>query len=115
MTQTVARPAAGPRLRGYQAGAALLVGVIIVPFALSVIFNSYSSPDSAAYVRTAFASVAGSTIAIATVIVLLAHRLIRRSAPSSIGLFGVIAVVVTLWQLQVIASAARFLLNGLGL
>ncbi|WP_127818282.1 hypothetical protein [Microbacterium sp. CPCC 204701] len=57
----------------------LVVGVFLIPTALSVIFNSYSAPDAAADVRMAFAQVTGATIAIITVLGLLAHRIVRRS------------------------------------
>ncbi|MFG6503977.1 hypothetical protein [Microbacterium sp. P05] len=67
MSDTVVRPQPGTRLRGFSGGVILLVGVLLIPLALSVIFDSSATPDAAAYVRMAFAQVAGATIAIVTV------------------------------------------------
>ncbi|WP_161886226.1 hypothetical protein [Marisediminicola antarctica] len=115
MSQSVARPAPGTRLRGFSASVILLLGVLVVPMALVLIFNSYSAPDAAAYVRMAFAQVAGSTIAIVTVAGLVLHRVVRRSAPSEIAWLALIAVVIGSWQLAGMGSAAETLLTRLGI
>ena len=51
----------GTRLRGFSGGVILVLGVLLIPMALVMIFNSYTAPDAAAYIRMAFAQVAGAT------------------------------------------------------
>ncbi|MFG6402921.1 hypothetical protein [Microbacterium sp. P04] len=113
MSDTVVRPQPGTRLRGFSGGVILLVGVLLIPLALSVIFNSSATPDAAAYVRMAFAQVAGATIAIVTVLGLLAHRIARRSPRSTLTQFALIALVVVSWQAGTFSRAADFLLTGI--
>ena len=115
MSETVQRSMPGTRLKGFSGGVILVVGVLIVPMALVMIFNSYSAPDGAAYVRMAFAQVAGATIAIITVLGLLLHRVVRRSPPSTIAWFAFIALVIGSWQITTLDHAAAFLLTGLGM
>lgn len=98
MSETVQRPMPGTRLWGFSGGVILVTGVILVPMALGIIFNSYSAPDAAAYVRMAFAQVAGATVAIITVLGLLLHRIVRRSPVSTIAWFAFIALVIGSWQ-----------------
>ena len=57
----------------------LVLGVLAVPIALGVIFNSYDTPDAASFVRMAFAQVAGATIAIGTAAGLFIQRIVRRN------------------------------------
>jgi hypothetical protein len=45
----------GTRLWGFSGGVILVVGVLLVPMTIVMIFNSYDAPDAAAYVRMAFA------------------------------------------------------------
>ena len=111
---TPARQKPGTALRGFSAAALLLLGVVVIPWTLALLFNSWDAPDAAAYVRMAFAAVAGSTIAIATVVGLLVDRIIRRAPLSTISAFAVIALVVVLLQVGAISGAARNLLSGLG-
>lgn len=92
----------------------LLIGVVLAPLTLTLVFNSYDVPDAGAYVRMAFAQVAGATIAICTAIGLLAHRVVRRGPRESTWL-AVLAAVFVAWQVTNISAAARFLLTGLGL
>lgn len=114
MTETLTRPAPGRRLRGFSSGVVLVLGVVVVPISLVVIFNSYTAPDAEAYVRMAFAQVAGATIAIGTVLGLVIQRIARRSPIRDTAWFGLIAVVVTAWQISNLARTADFLLTGLG-
>ena len=114
MSEIVQRPMPGTRLWGFSAGVILVTGVMVIPFAITAIFMSYSAPDAAAYVRMAFASVAGATIAIITVLGLLIHRIVRRSPFGTIAWFAVIAVLITWWQLAGISSVANTLLRVLG-
>jgi xanthine/uracil permease len=105
----------GTRLRGFSGGVILVVGVLIVPMAIVTIFNSYSAPDAAAYGRMAFAQVAGATIALITVLGLLLHRIVRRSPPSTIAWFALLALIIGSWQIATFNRAADFLLTGLGI
>lgn len=115
MTQTATRSAPGTRLRGFSSSIVLVLGVVVVPFSLLVIFNSYTAPNADAYVRMAFAQVAGATIAIGTVVGLVVQRIARRSPIRDTAWFGLIAVVVTAWQISNLTRTADFLLTGLGL
>ena len=103
------------RFRGFSSGIILVLGVLVVPIALAVVFNSYTAPDADAYVRMAFAQVAGATIAIGTSLGLVVHRIARPSPIRDTAWFGVIAVVVIAWQVSNIARTSDFLLTGLGL
>ncbi|WP_404472842.1 hypothetical protein [Microbacterium aerolatum] len=118
MSQTSARndtrPMPGTRMRGYSSGLLLLLEVLVVPAALSLISNSWSAPDAEAYVRMAFAQVAGSVIAIGTVVLLVAQRIVRRSRIQNIAAFVFIAVAVILWKATNLQRTSDFLLNGLG-
>ncbi|WP_341996191.1 hypothetical protein MRBLWH7_003176 [Microbacterium sp. LWH7-1.2] len=105
----------GTSLRGFSAPILLFTGIVLVPAALTLLTTSWDAPDDAAYIRMAFASVAGSAIAIATVVGLLVDRVIRHATVSTIALFGLIALVVVLWQLSAISSAADMLLVRMSL
>lgn len=102
-------------MKGYSAPAVLLIGVLIIPVALSFAFNSWSAPDDAAYVRMAFANVAGATIAILTVLGLLLDRIIRRASLSTIAIFAVITLIVVPWQLSAVSTSGDLLLLRLSL
>src|SRR3954453_14651938 len=115
MTQAETRSAPGTRLRGFSAAGILVTGVVLIPMALGIIFNSWAAPDADAYVRMAFAQVAGVTIAIGTVVGLVVQRIARRSPIRDTVWFGLIAVVVIAWQVSNLARTADFLLTGLGL
>lgn len=115
MTDTAIRPAPGTRLRGYSSGLILVTGVMLVPLAIGFLFNSWDAPDAAAYVRMAFAQVAGATIAIGTVAGLLLQRIIRRTSAGQIACFAFIAVAVTTTQLFTISNGVTTLLARLGL
>ena len=105
----------GTRLRGFSSGVILVMGVMVVPIAIGLAFNSYAAPDAAAYVRMAFATVAGSTIAIVTVIGLVIQRITRRSPPLDIAWFAVLAAVIISVQINLLTAAADVLLSRLGL
>ncbi|WP_435748462.1 hypothetical protein [Microbacterium sp. PMB16] len=114
-SQTETRPAPGTRLRGFSSGFILVIGVVLIPMGLGLAFNSWSAPDADAYVRMAFAQVAGATVAIVTVVGLVVQRIVRRSSVGDIAWFALIAVVITTWQVTGLSRTADFLLNGLGL
>lgn len=102
-------------MRGFSSGFILVVGVLLVPLVLVALTTSYDAPDDLAYVRMAFAQVTGATIAIVTVIGLLAQRVLRRRPLRHIAWFAFIAVVVTGWQLSTMANAAETLLTRLAM
>ncbi|MBW9109170.1 hypothetical protein [Microbacterium ureisolvens] len=116
MTDVATRkPRPGTSLRGFSAPILLFAGIVLVPATLSLLATSWEAPDDPAYIRMAFASVAGSTIAIATVVGVLVDRVVRRATVSTIALFALIALVVVFWQLSTISSAADTLLVRMSL
>lgn len=115
MQQIGTRPVPGSRLRGFSSAAILVAGVVLVPLALNVAFTSWSAPDAHAYVRMAFAQVAGSVIALATVIGLVIQRVVRRSPAADVVWFAGIAVVVIVWQTAALSAAADMLVHRLSL
>jgi hypothetical protein len=115
MTDVATKPRPGTSLRGFSAPLLLLGGLVIVPIGLALLTTSYEAPDDAAYVRMAFASVAGATVAIITVLGLLVDRIVRRASLSTIAIFAVIALVVVPWQLSAISRATDLLLTRLAL
>jgi len=115
MTDVATKPRPGTSLKGFSAPILLIGGVVVVPMALGLLFNSWSTPDDEAYVRMAFATVAGATLAIATVVGLLVDRIIRRATVSTIAIFAVIALVVVPYELNAISGAAELLLARLDL
>ncbi|WP_345752874.1 hypothetical protein [Microbacterium rhizophilus] len=113
MTDVVAPPRSRDRLRGWSASVILVLGVFFVPMAIAFALNSWDAPDAEAYVRMAFATVAGQTIAIATVLGLLVSRIIARADVATISTFAIIALVVTGLALSSIGSAGTQLLQRL--
>jgi hypothetical protein len=103
-----ARPPVRPRL--LPAPLILLCGLVLVPAAISLAANSWTSPDATAYVRMAFASVAGTVVAVASVLVLLVDRLVKR-APA--GTMVALAIVALLWASSTLASTSDLLLQRL--
>ena len=106
----VAVDPAAPRARLLPAPLVLLVGLVLVPLALGLAANSWSTPDAAAYVRMAFASVAGIVVAIGTVVLLLVDR-IRHRAPA--GTMVALTVVVAVWGASSLDSTLDLLLQRL--
>jgi hypothetical protein len=115
MTDVATKPRPGTSLRGFSVPILLVGALVVVPVTLGLLTTSWSTPDDAAFVRMAFASVAGATLAIATVLGLLVDRIIRRATVSTIAIFAVIALVVVPWQLRIISDAADLLLVRLSL
>ncbi|MCP2030330.1 hypothetical protein L1277_000394 [Okibacterium sp. HSC-33S16] len=93
----------------------MIMGVIAIPALLALLFNSFSAPDDAAFVRMAFAAVAGQTIAIVTVVGLFVSRIVTRSRPSEIITYAAIAVAVIVGAVSIIAGASDVLLQRLDL
>ncbi|MFB7883421.1 hypothetical protein [Microbacterium sp. NPDC056057] len=115
MTDVATKPRPGTSLRGFSAPLILLGGLVIVPIGLALLTTGYEAPDDAASVRMAFASVAGATVAIITVLGLLVDRIVRRASLSTIAIFAVIALVVVPWQLSAVSRTADLLLTRLAL
>jgi hypothetical protein len=88
----------------------LLCGLVLVPAAIALAANSWTSPDATAYVRMAVASVAGTVVAVASVLVLLVDRLVKR-APA--GTMVALAIVALLWASSTLASTSDLLLQRL--
>ncbi|SIR56120.1 hypothetical protein [Microbacterium sp. RURRCA19A] len=113
MEQTAARPVPGSRLRGFSSAVVLVVGVLIVPMAITVAFTSWTSPDAHDYVRMAFAQVAGAVVAMITAVGLFIHRIIRRRPLRDTVWFGVFAAMIVAWQVSNLSFAADMLLQRL--
>jgi hypothetical protein len=112
--ETAAAPMPGSGLRGFSGGVILVVGVLVVPLLLTLLFGtSTTAPDAADFVRMAFSRVIGATVAVLTVIGLLIHRILRRARGSTVARFALIAVLITWWQIGAINGAATSLLANL--
>lgn len=110
MEQTDARRPPGTRLRGFSSAIILVAGVLLIPMAISLVFNSWTSPDAHDYVRMAFAQVAASVVAMTTAVGLVVHRIASRSPLSDTLWFGLIAVLIIAWQATALAQASDTLL-----
>ncbi|MFJ4037182.1 hypothetical protein ACIPVB_03785 [Microbacterium sp. NPDC090007] len=71
----------------------LIAGVILIPFALGLIFTSYNTVTEESALRQAFAGVAGQTIAMLTAIAVVVMTALERRW-RELPLFVVIAVAV---------------------
>ncbi|MCR2786103.1 MULTISPECIES: hypothetical protein [unclassified Microbacterium] len=99
------------RPRPISRGTVLAVGVILIPMALTVAFNSYGALTVDGALRMAFATVAGQTIAILSAITALVLTVKRRYAWPTTVAFAIITALVTMWAFGSIASAGESLLN----
>lgn len=101
-----------PRFGPLADGIVLVVGVLVVPLAIAVVFGpSPAAPDAAAYVRMAFIEVIGATIAIMTVLGLFLFRIVRRRSAQPIARLALIAVLIIWWQVGSIVAAATALVD----
>ena len=93
--ETLSTPLAAPQVSRSRVsrGLVLIVGVILVPMALSIVFNSWGPLTAESAMRMAFATVAGQTIAILSVVVTLAMTALNRRW-RQLPLFLVIALLV---------------------
>ena len=115
MTNTQTRPARATQLRSWAGPVVLVCGVMLAPFLLTIAFNSFSPPDAAAYVRMAFATVAGQTVALVTVAALFVTRITSHARPSETITYGLIGVAVTVSAVWNINGASDLLLQRLAI
>ncbi len=93
----------------------LLAGYAVAPIVLVIAFNSYSAPDDAAYVRMAFASVAGATIGLLSSAVAVIYTF-RHSRARAVRLLMCLASAFLAWQATgALAHASELLLLRLSL
>ncbi|TDN91484.1 hypothetical protein [Microbacterium sp. BK668] len=113
-TQTVPdRTPLARKSRRISRTAVLLVGVVLIPMALTVAFNSYGALTVDGAIRMAFATVAGQTVAILSALACLVLTVKRRYAWPAVVAFAIITALITLGALGTIASAGDTLLNRL--
>jgi hypothetical protein len=105
------RRRARPALR---VAAALVIGVIVVPFGLSLLVNGSGPTDAEGFVRAAFAVVVGQTIAILTATALWVGSILRRAGVLAQTLLGLAFVGVATTGVALIAREAQVLLERLG-
>lgn len=108
-------PSVVPRRRPMSRGLILLLGAIVVPVALSVVFNSWGPLTEESALRMAAATVAGHTISILSAIVALVLTVRRGYALPAVLAFTLIAVVIALTSLSNIAAAGDLLVSRLEL
>ena len=92
-------------------GVILVLGVIVIPVVLSVLsIEPGVAPDAEAYVRMAFATVAGQTVAIVTAAGVFVAALMRGFTAGARLRLGLIAAVVTSLAIGNIGRAMQTLL-----
>lgn len=91
----------------------LALGVIVIPFALSAVLNSYGALTEESAVRMAFATVAGQTIAILSALVVVALTIARHRGVSQVAIAVAIACAVTFAAIGFMSSAGDLLLTRL--
>lgn len=97
-------------------GTILLLGVFVIPFALSVALNGWGGPLTAeSALRIAGATVAGQTIAILSAVTAVVLTVTRRYALPAILGFIVIAAVITAGAISNMSAAGELLLTRLEL
>lgn len=111
-SQTVMQKSPSVRRRGgISRGAVLLAGVILLPIALNLAFNSYGALTVDGALRMAFAAVAGQTIAILSAITALVLTIKRRYAWPAIASFALITAVITASAFATIGAAGDTFLD----
>ncbi|NLP82391.1 hypothetical protein HF576_00865 [Microbacterium sp. CFH 90308] len=101
------------RRRRISRGTVLIVGVLVIPFALSAALNSYGALTVESALRMAFATVAGQTIAIVSAVVAVVLTVRRRYALPAILAFALIAALITTWAIGTMGTAGDLLLERL--
>ncbi len=92
----------------------LVGGVLVVPFLLVLACNSYGPPDDAAYVRMAFASVAGHTIAILSCVAALVYAYRHPSGRTAFTITSIVCGFLIIQSTGGLSSASELLLQRLG-
>lgn len=113
MTTELSAVSQRTRPRSLSVGAILVVGVVVIPLTLVAVNTGYSTPDPTDLVGMAFATVAGSTIAIATAVVMWLTAVIWRAPARVVVLLALVALVVAVVYTQSISSAAEQLVVNL--
>lgn len=106
---------AAVKRRRISRGLVLVLGVIVVPFALSVVLNSYGALTVDGAFRMAFATVAGQTIAILSAIAAVVLTITERRPWPSLVFFLVVGAFITIAALSTMGSAGDLLLTRLDL
>ncbi|MBW9094502.1 hypothetical protein JNB62_12475 [Microbacterium jejuense] len=101
------------RTRRIGRSSVLLLGVVLVPTALNIVFNSYGALTVDGALRMAFATVAGQTVAILSAITALVLTVKRGYAWPAIVAFAIITAVVVGLAVSSIAAAGDTLLSRL--
>ncbi|TQJ31029.1 hypothetical protein [Microbacterium sp. SLBN-146] len=96
-------------------GLVLVLGVIVVPFALSAALNSYGALTVDGALRMAYATVAGQTIAILSAIAAVVLTITQRRPWPSLVFFLVVGAFITVAALSTMGSAGDLLLTRLDL
>ncbi|GAA5206432.1 hypothetical protein GCM10025774_07550 [Microbacterium kyungheense] len=103
------------RSRRVGRGFILMLGVIVVPLALNMLFNSYGALTVDGALRMAFAAVAGQTVAVLSAMTALVLTVKRGYAWPAIVAFAIITAVVVGLAVGSIAAAGDTLLSRLDL
>ncbi|MFG6504567.1 hypothetical protein [Microbacterium sp. P05] len=93
----------------------LILGVIVIPFALTAALNSYGALTVDGALRMAFGMVAGQTLAILSGFACVVLTIKRGSGAHAIVGFAVLAALITLGAVGHIGSAGDLLLTRLDL
>lgn len=83
-----------------------VLGTVVVPAAIAVICTSWSTPTGTDYIRMAFATVAGCTVATYTAIIIVILLWRYRDIWIRIGSVG-IALAVLVWAYWSVVGAAQ--------
>ena len=99
----------------------LIGGVLVIPFVLSALFNSYGALTYESAIRMGFATAAGQTIAILSAIGVIALAVARRRTVDhaafliQVVVLTFIALAITVNAFGVMSSAGELLLTRLDL
>ena len=115
MTAPVVQKSPSVSRQGISRGSVLLLGVILIPVALNVAFNSYGALTVDGALRMLFATVAGQTIAILSAITALVLTFKRGYAWPATASFAIITAVITASAFATISTAGDTLLDRLTL
>lgn len=86
----------------------LILGVLVIPAALSLTFNSYGPLTEESALRMAAATVAGQTIAILSAITAIAITIKRRQSPVAVL---IVAALIILAAISAMSAAGDSLIN----